>query len=376
MKPYYEREGCRLYMGDTLDVLREIPDDSIQCVVTSPPYWGLRDYGIDGQLGLEATPAEYVSNMVAVFSEIRRVLKPDGTLWLNLGDTYATGAGKIGECPGGGNQGDWWVGKESNRPRGPKTQPNRMPIVGLKPKDLCGIPWRVALALQSDGWYLRSDIIWSKPNPMPESVTDRPTKAHEYIFLMTKSEKYYYDAQSIKEPCSGTAHARGNGVNPKARWKSPDGWDTSIGDGGHGQFHKQGREKGKLPGKNSRIYQNRDVKNSQARRNRQNESFSAAVAGLVSHRNKRTVWTVATHPYPEAHFATYPPDLIKPCILAGSRSSDVVLDPFNGSGTTGEVAIGYGRHYIGIDINADYLDLSIRRIDVALAQGRLPLEAA
>lgn len=196
-----------ILQGDCLDRLRELPDESVHCCVTSPPYWGLRDYGCAGQIGLEKTPQEYVAKMVEVFSEVRRVLRDDGTCWVNLGDCYATGAGRVGACPGGGERGAKWAGYRGDRDKdpkatgiGPMTQPNRMPLPGLKPKDLVGIPWRVAFALQADGWYLRSDIIWHKPSPMPESVTDRPTKSHEYIFMLSKSERYAYDAEAIKEP--------------------------------------------------------------------------------------------------------------------------------------------------------------------------------
>jgi DNA modification methylase len=202
---------------------------------------------------------------------------------------------------------------------------------GLKPKDLVGIPWRLAFALQDAGWYLRSDIIWSKPNPMPESVTDRPTKAHEYIFLLTKSAKYFYNADAIKEAATGNAHARGNGVNPKA----------------------------KMPGANSRVHVTHTGAKPQSR---QNESFSAAVCGLVDERNARTVWTIGTQPYAEAHFATFPEELPRRCIMAGSREGDTVLDPFLGSGTTAAVAVRLGRQYIGIELNEDYAELAKKRI--------------
>src|SRR5262245_47420632 len=190
--------------GDCREVLRTLPAESVNCVVTSPPYWGLRDYGVAGQIGLEETYSDYIDKMVGVFEAVRRILRKDGTVWLNLGDSYATGAGAVGECPGGGEQGARWRGDGSKRDYGlgPMTQPNRMPQAGLKPKDLTGIPWRVAFALQADGWYLRQDIIWSKPNPMPESVRDRCTKAHEYLFLLSKSERYYYDAEAIAEPAT------------------------------------------------------------------------------------------------------------------------------------------------------------------------------
>lgn len=290
--------------GDCVEVMRGMDAGSVNCCVTSPPYWALRDYGVAGQLGLEETPEEYVAKMVEVFGEVKRVLRDDGTLWLNMGDSYASSG-----CGGGSPVDDrkpeyGRKGFDGDKVRGRKdgTEKRNTAVSGLKPKDLCGIPWRLALALQADGWYLRQDIIWHKPNPMPESATDRCTKSHEYIFLLTKKSRYYYDADAIKEKTSGTAHARGNGINPKAKWKTPDGWDTSKGEGGHGQFHKNGREAGHTDYKYK-------VK--------QNESFSGAVNGLVDRRNKRSVWTVPIAPYSEAHFATFPPDLILPCILAG-----------------------------------------------------------
>lgn len=321
MKPHFQDGFCIIYHGDALKTLKGFPDESIQCCVTSPPYWGLRDYGVDGQLGLEKTPKEYVANMVEVFREVRRVLKKDGTCWVNLGDTYASA---------------WACNRRSQVGSGSPRMEERMDrLGGLKEKDLVGIPWRVAFALQEDGWYLRSDIIWHKPNPMPESVTDRPTKAHEYIFLLTKSERYFYDAEAIKEPVTGNAHARGNGVNPKA----------------------------KLPGPNSRIHVDRDPAHTGriSKNPRQNESFSAAVCGLVDERNKRSVWRVATYAFPDAHFATYPPELIRPCILAGTKAGDIVLDPFGGSGTTGQVALELGRRAMLIELNKDYLPLIEQR---------------
>jgi len=284
-----------------------LADGSVHCCVTSPPYWWLRDYGAPGQLGLERTPEEYVARMVAVFREVRRVLRDDGTLWLNLGDCYATGAGKVGECPGGGKQGDNW--------KGATTSPNRMPLFGLKPKDLVGIPWRVAFALQADGWYLRSDIIWAKPNPMPESVTDRPTKAHEYLFLLTKSKTYYYDAEAIKEAGSGRCPG-----NKQYKYDGLKGHETKHG------------------------------------------ILAQSNVPQVS-RDKRTVWTVATQPYSGAHFATFPPKLIEPCILAGCPVGGVVLDPFVGSGTTVAVAVAHRRSAVGLDISTDYFTLSKQRTD-------------
>ena len=340
-----------LYQGDVLERLAELPDESVHCVVTSPPYWGLRDYSTVGQLGLEATPEEHVAAMVAVFREVRRVLRRDGTLWLNYGDGY-------------------------------------------QDKQLCGMPWRVAFALQADGWWLRSDIIWSKPNPMPESVTDRPTKAHEYLFLLSKAPTYYYDADAVREAASENTHSRGSGIGVKNA-------ETPFGLG---------------------------VKH--------NEDYANRINGHVSARNKRTVWEIATEPYPEAHFATFPTALVKPPILAGTsergccaecgapweRVVDVegetprerqvrqgqsayaaaqprnpqgldyagghgnglrprtttgwrptcthearvractVLDPFSGSGTTAAVAKALGRKAIGIELNEEYLRLSVKRI--------------
>ncbi len=364
--------GVKLIQGDALAVLRSLPRSSVQCCVTSPPYWGLRDYGVEGQLGLEATPEEYVARMVEVFREVRRVLRGDGTLWLNLGDCYATGAGRVGGCPGGGEQGARWRGEGSKHDRGrrsrpavdgrgrpqpvppaigPAVQPNRMPIPGLKPKDLVGIPWRVAFALQADGWYLRSDIIWHKPNPMPESVTDRPTKAHEYLFLMARSERYYYDAEAIKEV----------GVTTRPEhYAVPLGWNT--GPGSHETVaHNTGvvcerRER-------ARIGLNPGAKNAaaapQSPGRRLAESVKTARANGGDH---DTVWTISTQAFPEAHFATFPEALVEPCIAAGSREGDAVLDPFCGSGTVGAVCGRAGRHFIGIELNPEYLEMARRRI--------------
>ena len=297
--------------GSVFDVLPTIPDGSVNCCVTSPPYWGLRDYGVDGQLGLEKTPEEYVAKMVAVFAEVKRVLRDDGTLWLNLGDSYAQTATMRNRNG---------VSDEFARPcRDPVADEGRKLNHGLKTKDLCGIPWRVAFALQADGWYLRQDIIWHKPNPMPESVRDRCTKAHEYIFLMSKKPRYYYDAEAIKEESHTPPHAPGCKprpiTGPTVRQKA-DGTSAS-------QWAEDSQ---------SRIW------------------------GSGS-RNKRSVWTVTTKPYSEAHFATFPPDLIKPCILAGCPVDGVVLDPFMGSGTVGVVAYQNNRHYLGIELNPEYCKL-------------------
>ena len=294
LKPYYTNQGIDIYHGNCLQVLKELPTESVHCVVTSPPYWGLRDYGTDGQLGLEETPEQHVAKMLEVFSEVRRVLRTDGTLWLNYGDTYAVG---------------------SANPSGKHSAPNvGVPrrVKNLKPKDLCGIPWRVAFALQADGWWLRQDIIWHKPNPMPESVTDRCTKAHEYIFLLSKNKKYYFDHKAIKEPA-----AKKIGGAPRVF-----GSKSQI-------------------GTNRTDYKNHFVDN-----------------GV---RNKRSVWTVAVYPFKGAHFATFPPKLIEPCIKAGCPEGGTVLDPFSGSGTTGEVAQKNGCKFIGIELNEEYIALSIQR---------------
>jgi DNA modification methylase len=300
----------KLIAGDCLDELKKLDDSSIQCCVTSPPYWGLRDYNVNGQLGLEETPELYVKKMVNVFREVKRVLRNDGTLWLNLGDSYI-GGGRGGQyCKEGTlNYSAYNAGTRYGPPTGK--------IKGLKPKDLVGIPWRVAFALQADGWYLRSDIIWSKPNPMPESVTDRPTKAHEYIFLLTKASKYYYDIDAIREE-----HATQDELFTRKEL-------NNKGDNGGVHSHL---------GRNRKEYYHNKG------------------------RNKRSVWEVTTKPYTEAHFATFPEDLIKPCILAGSKEGDIILDPFSGAGTTGVVALKYKRDYIGIELNKEYLELSERRI--------------
>lgn len=266
--------------GDALTLLEEIREGSAQCCVTSPPYWGLRDYGNAKQIGLEATPEGYVARMVEVFREVRRVLRDDGTLWLNLGDSYAAGGNNSGSRPE-----DLADKQRSNA--GCRYKRRTAPP-GLKPKDLVGIPWRVAFALQADGWWLRSDIIWAKTNPMPESITDRPTKSHEYLFLLAKSERYRYDAEAIAEPAVGGTY--------KAT------------------------------------------------------------------RNRRTVWSIASEPFLGAHFAVMPQALVEPCILAGSKPGDLVLDPFAGSGTVGVVALRHGRRFLGLELNPEYCEMARNRI--------------
>lgn len=263
---------CILAVGDALVVLRNVPDNSFRCCVTSPPYWGLRDYGIANQIGAEACLDDYLDHLVAVFREVRRTLCEDGTLWLNIGDSYTSG-----------NR-TW---RETDKKNPARAMEYRPPTPdGLKPKDLIGVPWRLAFALQADGWYLRSDIIWNKPNCQPESVKDRPTRSHEYIFLLTKNERYFYDYESIRE------RANGNGQS----------------------------------------------------------------------RNRRTVWSINTEPFAEAHFATFPPALVEPCVLAGSSEGDHVLDPFFGSGTVGVVCLALGRTFYGIEVKEEYADIARRRL--------------
>lgn len=303
----------KVYFGDCRDSLRQMAADDIevQMCVTSPPYFGLRDYGHEGQIGLEETPEQYIAAMIEVFRCVRNVLADDGVLWLNLGDSYSAG------------------------------------------KQLLGIPWRVALALQADGWILRQEIIWSKPNPMPESVTDRCTKSHESIFLLAKSAKYFYDHKSIKEQAAPSSMAR---------------WSQDV-DGQAGSDRVPGKTNGAMKavgGSRAKrdSFKREDSKRAEAipnqtvgthRQDRDESKWDTTT------RNKRSVWTVATTPYSGAHFATFPTALIEPCILAGSRAGDIVLDPFFGSGTTGEVAQNLGRRYIGCELNRDYEALQIQR---------------
>jgi DNA modification methylase len=389
----------RVIQGDALSVLRTLPAESAHCCVTSPPYWGLRDYGTErqiwggaeghrhrfeesvvpaangivnprgmtgetlsgcsatrkprlcetcecgawrGELGLEPTPELYVANLVSVFGEVRRVLRDDGTLWIVIGDSYATGAGKVGEHPGGGKQGARYRGT-GRRPGhahapgfgyrgmhagdaksagiGPRIQPNRMPIPGLKAKDIVGIPWRLAFALQAAGWFLRCDMIWEKPNAFPSSVRDRPTRSHEYIFLLSKSRKYYYDREAVLEP---------HGFNRRGGARNMDCSVLAGAMDGHA-------------GKSSLLRKG-------------NQNFFPG-----NGRNKRSVWTVNTKPSGVAHFASYPPELIEPCIRAGCPRGGDVFDPFSGIGTTGIVARANGRNYLGIELNPEYVAMSYAR---------------
>lgn len=321
--PYLDDSDVTLYQGDVLDVLREMDAESVQTCVTSPPYWGLRDYGEQGQIGLEPTPGEYVARMVEVFREVRRVLRDDGTLWLNLGDSYAANRGgtyQPAETLAGGVSGRMPDGTKTNRGRGDRYMPSRDAAAhGLKHKDLVGIPWRVAFALQEDGWYLRADVIWSKPNPMPESVTDRPTKSHEYLFLLSKSPRYFYDYEAIREPLKST---------PEQYLRA-------------GKSVRENHEYGAVGGR---------------------PLGPTSFATVPDGRNARSVWTITTKPYAGAHFATFPPELPTRCIRAASGPGDVVLDPFSGAATTALVARGLGRRAVGIELNPEYLAISADRL--------------
>jgi len=304
----------KILVGDVLNRLGELPEKSVQCVVTSPPYWGLRDYGHDNQIGLEQTPKEYVNQMVAVFREVNRVLSDDGVLWLNLGDSYSSMRdSKASPDSLRGNSDGTAVSAASNR------NPKALKTAGLKHKDLVGIPWRVAFALQDDGWYLRQDVIWAKPNPMPESVKDRCTKSHEYIFMLTKNARYFFDNDAIKEPSANLGKTKikfggskyGDSDDPKHATKSGHEYtDTGL-------------------------------------------------------RNKRDVWTIPTKPFKDAHFAVMPEALAEPCILSSSKEGDTVLDPFMGSGTVAVVANKHNRHAVGVELNPEYVEIASRRIQNA-----------
>lgn len=321
--PYYADEHVTLWHGDALAVTAGLPDGSVDCVVTSPPYFGLRDYGVDGQLGAESTPAEYVENLRALFAEIHRVLADDGTAWLNLGDSYATGS-KWGGSTGGKHvralHGEGGGGRGRTRP-------------GLPDKNLIGIPWRVAFALQDDGWVIRQEVIWAKRNCMPEAVTDRPSRSHETVFLLTKKPRYWYDADAIREESDPEQQAH-NERYAKVYAAQSDRAKTTGQPGNQNSAGVHSR-----PGKPGR--------------------------------NARSVWTISSQPFAGAHFATMPPALAERCVLAGCKPGGTVLDPFSGSGTTGLAAAKHGRRYIGIDLNADYLDLSLR---TRLQQPGLDLE--
>ncbi len=350
----------KILEGDCRETLHTLPDKSVNCCVTSPPYFGLRDYGNAAQIGLEQTPDAYVAELVAVFREVRRVLRDDGTLWLNLGDSYA-GSGKGGNPENSphqkqaSNAGSISVigntAREAAKTKGPGDDRN----YGLPAKNLIGIPWRVAFALQDDGWWLRQDIIWMKPNPMPESVIDRCTKSHEYIFMLTKSARYYYDNEAIKEPMS---------MSSVDRLSQPN-LEQQIG---------SDRVPGKTNG-NMKAVGKVDKQRGHSRRHAGfNDRWDAMskeeqCSGM---RNKRSVWTVSTKPFKGAHFATFPPDLIEPCVLAGCPPMGTVLDPFGGSGTTGGVALKHGRNAILCELNPEYAAMIPTRVEKISGQSMLP----
>ena len=343
----------------------------IQCIVTSPPYWGLRDYGVAGQLGQEPTLREFLDNMVEVFDLCRELLSEDGTLWMNMGDSYSSRGGPIGP-----HSGEQFINRVRSKAVISLTNRNAGRGEGLKPKDLVGQPWRLAFALQDAGWYLRQDIIWHKPNPMPESVRDRCTKAHEYLFLLTKSDRYYFDQDAILEPVSPNTHARlsqdvqnqigseraNGGAKTNGNMKAvgrkqnvPAGWATGT-DRKHDEIEGRYSEKRKVyPGTGVGFGRGYDKEPKQRVKN--NASFDEAMAIMPSLRNKRSVWTIPTESYSEAHFATFPQALVEPCILAGSRPGDIVFDPFLGSGTTAQVAQRLGRHWVGCELNSKYIKL-------------------
>lgn len=313
--------SVRILIGDARDKLRELPDASVHCCVTSPPYFGLRDYGCEGQMGLEATPAEFVEGMVGLFREVRRALRNDGTLWLNLGDSYGGGGDTFIRGSAARPAADPGATKAGMTAAAIKAAGLGKSNTGLPAKNLLGIPWRVAFALQADGWWLRQDIIWSKPNPMPESVQDRCTKAHEYLFLLSKEPRYHYDAAAIREESSDPEGSA-------ARYKSSFG----------------------------------GAKNEHLLASDQVHTRPIGMREFDGNRNKRSVWEVATQPFSGAHFATFPPALIEPCILAGCPTGGTVLDPFGGAGTTGLVADRLGRDAVLIELNPEYAALAEKRI--------------
>ncbi|QQD56720.1 site-specific DNA-methyltransferase [Pseudomonas fluorescens BBc6R8] len=343
----------RVLIGDCIESMRTLPDKSVQMCVTSPPYYGLRDYGVDGQIGLEETPAEFIARLVEVFREVRRVLRDDGTIWVNMGDSYASDS-KWGGSTGGMHvkalHGDGSIGRTRTR-------------TGLSDKNLMGMPWRLAFALQDDGWYLRQDIIWNKPNPMPESTRDRCTKSHEYLFLLSKSPRYYYDQDAIKEPVAQSSIIR------------------------MAQDLEQQRGSDRVPGKSNGPMKAVRSKRDSFKRDDSKREQPIPGQSLGTHRpdreesawpldtrNKRSVWTVPTQGFKGAHFATFPPDLIRPCILAGAPLGGIVLDPFGGAGTTAVVAMQEGRKSILCELNPEYAAMAERRIASAWLDGAAQMD--
>ena len=340
MKPYYgPHAGITIYHGDCKEVLSSLESGYINCCVTSPPYWGLRDYGVNGQLGLERTPEEYVANMVQAFREVKRVLRDDGTLWLNIGDSYFGSYGSQRTITNGSKAHQKsYDGLEKWRPPAAHDK-----MGDLKAKDLVGIPWMLAFALRADGWYLRQDIIWAKPNPMPESVRDRCTRSHEYIFLLGKSARYYYDGDAIAQKCKPATFARLSQQNLPNQ-------------------HGSDRVPGKTNGPMKACFGGR-IKSVESRKHTRLQSGREDNGNYLERgANKRSVWTVTTKPFKGAHFATFPRDLIEPCILAGCPVGGTVLDPFIGSGTTALVAQNLKRNAVGVELNAAYIEIAAKRL--------------
>lgn len=365
--------SVRILTGDVRAVLPTLPSESVNCVVCSPPYWGLRSYLPDGhddkpkEIGLEPTVADHIAALTETFREVRRVLRKDGTLWLNYGDAYTSGDRATYRSGASDNKGQR-VQDDMPRPRTPN---------GLKPKDLIGLPWRLAFALQADGWWLRSDIIWAKPNPMPESVTDRPTRAHEYVFLLTKSARYYYDANAILEPASESTHARlSQDVQAQIGSERANGGTTTNGpmkavaraikmdesqDRRKQGFNQRWDERERNVGIGSNARPRKAAPNGSGTKN--NSSFDEAMAIMPLMRNKRSVWTIGTEPFSEAHFAVFPTALVEPCIKAGCPAGGTVLDPFGGAGTVGLVADRLQRDAILIELNPTYAEMARARIE-------------
>jgi DNA modification methylase len=369
--------------GDCREQLRTLADGSVNCIVTSPPYYGLRDYGHDGQLGLEETPDEYVAQMVAVFRETRRVLRDDGTLWLNIGDTYNNNpsTSDIPRIEQGNGSGAFQIPPEKHI-TARRAKPNKaQPLIdrGIKKKDLIGIPWMLAFALRADGWYLRQDIIWHKPNPMPESVRDRCTKSHEYVFLLSKSPRYLFDAEAIAEPqTKGTAGSLFNAgktaehqlgrASDGERKQATRAAELAMAAGLTDAHIEAIRAVGITDTGKARVTQDGTGKNDPAVQALADEA-KEALGGyyreflIASSRNKRDVWTIATQPFAEAHFATMAPELARTCIMAGCPLGGTVLDPFGGAGTTGLVADQLQRNAILIELNPEYVEIARKRIN-------------
>lgn len=372
----------RILVGDCIQMMRTLPDQSVHTCITSPPYFGLRDYGVDGQIGLEASPREFIDSLVAVFREVRRVLRDDGTIWVNMGDSYAGSWGAHGRD-------DMGLGSTSLSARQIAASARRKKQAnhgGFKPKDLMGMPWRLAFALQDDGWYLRQDIVWAKPNPMPESVRDRCTKAHEYLFLLSKSSKYFFDQDAIREPANQTgkgsaATFRGGAYVNGATFDNSNGGTRAVSgnvvprNNGVGWGHGYDADPKPRTVGSKRNSFSRETKYSggdhgqtgQHRPGREDINYDTT-------RNKRSVWTVATNGFKGAHFATFPPDLIRPCVQAGSPRGGLVLDPFGGAGTTALVAMQEGRQSVICELNPEYAALARQRLDAARADGATQMD--